>query len=398
MAMNPTPSATSAEAFLSALRSVLGTAKSPISLHEPSLRGSEWEYVKDCLDSGWVSSVGKYVDEFEHRLANYTGAKYAIAVVNGTAALHVALLAAGVEPGDEVLIPALTFIATPNAVSYCGAIPHFVDSADSNFGIDPEALAEYLKHIAEPATNGYRNRISGRRLAAIVPMHVFGHPAKMEALCAIAAKYKLVVIEDAAESLGSRIGDKHTGTFGMAGALSFNGNKILTTGGGGAVLTDNSELARLIKHVTTTAKTPHKWEFFHDLVAYNYRMPNINAALGCAQLESLPLFLGQKRKLARIYEKAFQGCNEFTFVSEPQGCVSNYWLNTIRLKQPDRLLRDLLLGAANDAGYMCRPAWTLMHRLPMYKGCPSAPLHVAEKLEAELINVPSSPGLAGGSA
>lgn len=384
--------------FLSGLNAVLGGAPKPVVLHEPEFAGREWELVKDCLDTGWVSSIGKYVDAFEDCLATYTGAHHAVSVVNGTAALHAALLCAGVGRDDEVLLPTLTFIATANAVSYCGAIPHFVDSAADNLGLDPQALAVRLADIAEPQVGGgCRNRQTGRRLAAVVPMHVFGHPVDMAALLEVCGRYGLPVVEDAAESLGSRIGDKHTGTFGLVGTLSFNGNKTITTGGGGAVLTDDAEMGKRLKHLTTTARVKHRWEFLHDEVGFNYRMPNLNAALGCAQMERLPEMLTRKRRLAAAYIAAFDGKPGFRMVREPEGCEGNYWLNAVVLAAPDRAARDACLQAAADAGYQCRPLWRLMHRLPMYKACPRGPLPVAERLEAGLINIPSSAKLGGGA-
>ena len=380
--------------FVTCLERVLGRPAHPIALHEPEFSGNEWAYVKECLDTGWVSSVGKYVDEFESRLATYTGAKYAIAVVNGTAGLHAALHVVGVVPGDEVLVPALTFVATANAVSHCGAVPHFVDSTEAGFGLDPTALVEHLAHVAEPALDGFRNRLTGRRLAAVVPMHVFGHPVDMEALLAVAERYKLVVVEDAAESLGSQIGNRHTGTFGKLGVLSFNGNKIITTGGGGAILTDDPVMARRLKHLTTTSRQPHRWEFVHDEVGYNYRLPNLNAALGCAQLERLPDMLLRKRKLADAYAAAFADTKSFKFTGEQPGCISNYWLNAVHLSDELVALRDSILAATHEAGYQCRPVWRLMHRLSMYEQCPRAELPVAQRLEQSLINLPSSPVLA----
>lgn len=372
------------------LTRVLGHPASPIGLHEPEFAGNEWAYVKECLDTGWVSSVGKYVNEFEVRLAAYTGAKHAVAVVNGTAGLHVALVAAGVVPGDEVLVPALSFVATANAVSHCGALPHFVDSAGDTLGLDPDALMRHLQKVAEPSGGGLRNRVTGRRLAAIVPMHVFGRPVDMVGLLAVAARYGLPVVEDAAESLGSFIGDRHTGTFGALGVLSFNGNKIITTGGGGAILTNDSDVARRIKHLTTTAKLPHRWEFSHDEVAYNYRLPNLNAALGCAQLERLPELLASKRRLAAAYAEAFTDAGACQFVTELVGTTSNHWLNAIALDPSEAEYRDDFLAAAYEAGFHCRPVWRLLHRLPMYEACPRADLPVAEVLERQLINLPSS--------
>ena len=380
--------------LLQGLREVLGTPKGMIALHEPEFTGKESALVQDCLDSTFVSSVGKYVDQFEALLADYTGAKHAVAVVNGTAALHIALKLTGVQPQDEVLLPALSFVATANAVVHCGAVPHFVDSSLDTMGIDPIALAEYLSTTAESTPQGLRNRHTGQRIAAIVPMHAYGHPVDMASLMEVATRYKLAVVEDAAESLGSTYQGRHTGTFGRLGTLSFNGNKIITTGGGGAILTNDAELARHAKHLTTTAKRPHRWEFFHDEVAWNYRLPNLNAALGCAQMECLPDFLTRKRELASRYQKTFSHLNGILFVAEPLQSRSNYWLNTMRLEVAEMNMRDQMLATANAAGYQCRPTWRLLHKLPMFTDCPRAPLPVAERLEASLINLPSSAKLA----
>lgn len=376
-------------ALLAGLRQVLGEG-GPVALHEPEFRGNEWAYVKECIDTGWVSSVGRYVDEFERRLAELTGARHAVAVVNGTAALHVALHLAGVREGDEVLVPALTFVGTANAISHCGAVPHFVDSSQATIGLDPAALAAHLQEASRKGPEGLVNARTGRRIAAILPMHAFGHPVDLDALMEVSARFGLPVVEDAAESLGSTYRGRHTGTFGLLGVLSFNGNKIVTTGGGGAIVTDDAGIAKAAKHLTTTAKLPHRWEFVHDAVAWNYRLPNLNAALGCAQLERLPDMLARKRRLAEAYRRAFAGAGGLSFVAEPAGCASNYWLNAVRLAQPDMAARDALLAAANDAGFHCRPAWTLLHKLPMYAGCPRAPLPVALALEASLVNLPSS--------
>lgn len=382
------------QVLLQGLRDVLGVPDQLIALHEPEFSGNERTLVQDCLDSTFVSSVGKYVDQFETMLADYTGAKHAVAVVNGTAALHIALKLAGVQPQDEVLLPALSFVATANAVAHCGAVPHFVDSGLDTMGIDPMALAEYLNTTAESTSNGLRNRHTGRRIAAIVPVHTYGHPVDMASLMEVANRHKLAVVEDAAESLGSTYQGLHTGTFGMLGTLSFNGNKIITTGGGGAILTNDAELARHAKHLTTTAKRPHRWEFFHDEVAWNYRLPNLNAALGCAQMDRLPDFLARKRELGNRYQAAFSRLNGIRFVAEPVQSRSNYWLNTVRLEAPEINVRDQMLAAANAAGYQCRPAWTLLNKLPMFVACPRALLPVAERLEASLINLPSSAKLA----
>jgi perosamine synthetase len=379
--------------FLAGLEAVLGSAERTIPLHVPEFRGAEWDNLKECLDSTFVSSVGKFVDQFEQELASYTGSRYAIAVVNGTAALHVALVLAGVRQGDEVLVPALSFVATANAVSHAGAIPHFVDSQIENMGLDPVALAEYLEEMGEFTSSGLRNRKTGNRIAALVPMHTFGHAVDLDGLLKVAENFGLPVVEDAAEALGSFYNGKHLGTFGQTGILSFNGNKIITTGGGGAILTDDPDLAHRGKQLTTTAKRSHAWAFYHDQVAWNYRMPNLNAALGCAQLKQLPAFLTRKRELATRYEKVFDRINGVTFVKEPPNSTSNYWLNTVRLESSDMGLRDRLLEAVNSAGYQCRPAWVLLHQLPMYSSCPRAPLPVAEQLQSRLLNLPSSPTL-----
>lgn len=380
--------------ILNVLRTVAGSACEPMPLHVPEFTQAEQALVMDCIDSSFVSSVGKYVDQFEAMLAKFTGARRVVAVVNATAALEVALSVAGVRAGDEVIVPALSFVATANAVAHCGAIPHFVDSDANTLGLDPLALEDYLDSIGEVSSGSLRNRESGRRIAAVVPMHTFGHPVDMVKLMAVAGRFHLPVVEDAAESLGSFIADRHTGTFGLMGVLSFNGNKIVTTGGGGAILTNDHALADRLKHLTTTAKRPHRWEFFHDEVAWNFRMPNLNAALGCAQLERLPDFITRKRVLAARYATATAGCSGCNFMAEPAGTRSNYWLNTIRLNQSDRSARDRVLAATNDAGYQCRPVWSLLSGLPMYADSPRGELRVAQRLENSLINLPSSPKLA----
>ncbi|OAS14518.1 LegC family aminotransferase [Paenibacillus oryzisoli] len=361
-----------------------------IALHEPRFCGNEWEYVKECLDTGWVSSVGKFVDRFEQDLAEYTGVNNAIAVVNGTAALHICLKLAGVEQNDEVLIPSFTFIATANAVSYCGAIPHFADSEMRTLGLDPFKLSNYLRDITEVKRGHCYNKITGRRIKAVVPMHTFGHPVDLDPLMEICANYHIELIEDAAESLGSYYKGQHTGNFGKLSALSFNGNKVITTGGGGAILTNDESLAKFAKHITTTAKIPHKWAFNHDQIGFNYRLPNINAALGCAQLEQLEQFLIKKRALADSYRKVITEVDCVSFMVEPEFAKSNYWLNAILLNKPDITKRDYLLEKLNDQGIMSRPAWTLMHKLPMFAEYPKMDLTIAEGLEMQLINIPSS--------
>ncbi|MBS1189847.1 MAG: LegC family aminotransferase [Rhodocyclaceae bacterium] len=371
-----------------AIASVVGAG--PVCLHEPQFRGNEWAYLKECLDSTFVSSVGKFVDRFEADLAAYTGAKHAVAVVNGTAALHISLMLAGVQPGDEVLVPALTFVATANAVRYCGATPHFVDSETKSLGMDAVALRAHLEEATERRGGLCINRTSGRVVRALVPMHTFGHPADVESLLALARDFGLALVEDAAEALGSTYHGRYAGTLGLMGTLSFNGNKTITTGGGGAILTDDPVLAKRAKHLTTTAKLPHRWAFEHDEVGYNYRMPNINAALGCAQLERLPEFLDAKRRLHGAYQAAFESLSGASLLGEPAGCRSNFWLQAILLDESAADQRDAVLAATNDAGLMTRPIWTLMHRLTPFRDCPRAELPVAESLERRVINIPSS--------
>ena len=382
---------TIAQEVVLAIADVVGTG--PVTLHEPRFRGNEWLYLKECLDSTFVSSVGKFVDRFEDELAAYTGAKRAVAVVNGTAALHVALRLAGVEPGDEVLLPALTFIATANAVAYCNATPHFVDSEARSLGMDAVALREHLRASTEMRAGRCINRQTGRVIRALVPMHTFGHPVDIDALLAVAHDHGMTLVEDAAESLGSSIGGRHTGTFGQTGTLSFNGNKTITTGGGGAILTNDLALGARAKHLTTTAKQPHRWAFNHDELGYNYRLPNLNAALGCAQLEQLPLFLAEKRSLFEAYRSRFADVHGLRLMTEPTGCRSNFWLQALLLDEAQADQREAVLTATNAAGQMTRPVWTLMHRLPHFASAPRAALPVAEALERRLINIPSSAGL-----
>ncbi len=377
-------------AILIALKSVLPADQGAVALHEPRFAGNEWSYVKECLDTGWVSSVGKFVDRFEQQLADYTGTKRAVATVNGTAALHMGLLLVGVMPGDEVLVPTLTFVATANAVSYCGATPHFVDSEAGTLGMDPAKLDAYLREIAAVKQDGCYNRGTGRPIRAMVPMHTFGHPADLDGLTEVCSHFRITMVEDAAESLGSFYKKKHTGNWGRVSALSFNGNKTITTGGGGAIVTNDDDLGRLAKHLTTTARVAHPWELTHDHVGYNYRMPNINAALGCAQLEQLPAFLKQKRGLAKRYEQAFAGVDGVSFFTEPAEAKSNYWLNALLLDGRHAEARDALLELTNKNGIHTRPAWTLMHRLPMYGQCPRMDLSTAENIASRLINIPSS--------
>jgi len=367
------------------------------ALHEPCFGGNEWAYLKDCIDTGWVSSVGSYVDRFEHDIAEVTGAQHAVVVSNGTSALQVALQVSGVAPDDEVVVPALSFVATANAVRHCGAHPHFADSDHTTLGMSVPALAEYLPNIIDLRAGASVNRRTGRRIAAIVPMHTFGHPVDMPALMELANRYGIAVVEDAAESLGSLVEGQHTGRHGLCGMLSFNGNKIVTTGGGGAIITDDEHLARRAKHLTTTAKQPHKWAFVHDEVAFNYRLPNLNAALGCAQLERLEEFVGAKRTLALRYAAAFADVSGVSLFLERPGTRANYWLQTLVIDREFADQRDAILTRTNDAGQMTRPVWELLTQLPMYTRCQAMETPVACDLARRIVNLPSSPQLALGA-
>ena len=360
-----------------------------VPLHEPTFDDKELEYVTDCVKTGWVSSVGAYVTRFEEDLAKRVGVKRAVAVVNGTAALHIALKVAGVKTNDEVLMPALTFIATANAVSYTGAIPHFIDVSEKSLGVDPQKLDAYLEKIAVRQHDELLNKETGRVIRAVVPMHTFGHPVELDELMSVCDKYGLILIEDAAESLGSYYKGKHTGSFGKVNAMSFNGNKIATTGGGGAILTNDEQLADYAKHLTTTAKVPHRWEYVHDEIGYNYRMPNINAALGCGQLENLDDFLTMKRSLTDFYQQLVVKLEGIQLFKEPAYAKSNYWLQTLILDET--VGRDEVLAYLNDRGIMSRPIWQPMHYLQMYKDCPRSDLSVIESLNKKIVNVPSTP-------
>lgn len=358
-----------------------------IPLHEPKFVGNEKAYVMDCIDSTFVSSVGKYVDRFEHEMAKYTGARYAVATVNGTAALHIALKLAGVNQGDEVVTQSLSFVATCNAISYCGAQPVFVDVDRDTLGLSPESLNAFLSANTTKTTDGCINKSTGRKISAVVPMHTFGLPCRIDAIAGICEKFGIPLIEDAAESLGSYYQGRHTGTFGKLAAFSFNGNKTITTGGGGMIITDDEALAKRAKHITTTAKKPHTYEFIHDEIGYNYRLPNINAALGCAQMESLPRLLESKRNIASAYAEFFAASN-ISFVEESALARANYWLNALVLE--DRQARDVFLKELNEAGVMSRPIWRLMNELPMFENCQSTELVNAKWLEERVVNIPSS--------
>lgn len=359
-----------------------------IPLHAPTFTGNEKAYVMETINSTFVSSVGKFVDELERKMEAFTGSARAVATVNGTAALHAALYMAGVGRGDLVITQALTFVATCNALYHMGAEPIFVDVSPVSLGLSPKAVESYLVENAELTERGCIHKQTGQRIKAVVPMHTFGHPAELDDLVAVCLKWKLALVEDAAESLGSFYKSKHTGTIGEFGAVSFNGNKIITTGGGGMVLCDTEEAGKRAKHVTTTAKVPHPYEFFHDEPGFNYRMPNLNAALGCAQMEMLGHFLAQKRKLAHQYQ-AFFAESDVKFVVEPEYAQSNYWLNAIICS--DALQRNELLEQTNAAGVMTRPIWKLMHRLPMFENALRGELTYSEFIETHLINLPSTP-------
>lgn len=359
-----------------------------VPLHVPTFRGNEKKYLEECIDSTFVSSVGKFVDKFEEMTTDYTGTTKAVVCVNGTNALHMALMLVGVERDDEVITQALTFIATCNAISYIGAHPVFIDVDKDTMGLSPVALESWLKENAEIKGSRCFNKRTGRRIKACVPMHTFGHPVHLDELVEVCNRYHIEIVEDAAESLGSFYKGKHTGTFGKIGVISFNGNKTITTGGGGMLLFRDEELGKVAKHITTQAKVPHRWEFVHDQIGYNYRMPNINAALGCAQLEQIDDILANKRETASIYKKYFDGNKDIKFFSEPDNCYSNYWLNAVTLK--DKKAQQEFLKYTNDNGVMTRPVWELMNRLPMFKDCETDGLQNTIWFADRVVNIPSS--------
>lgn len=373
------------DAFIEKTKHIFGVGFTP--LHRPVFEGNERQYLVDCIDSNFVSSVGAKVTEFEEKVAEFTGSKYAVATVNGTAALHVAIELAGVKPGEEVISQALTFIATCNAISYAGAKPLFIDVDLDTMGLSPTALRNFLEKNVEKRPEGTFNKSSGKRISACVPMHTFGIPCRIEEIASICADWNITLIEDAAESLGSYVGNQHTGTFGQMATLSFNGNKVITTGGGGMIITDDADLAKRAKHITTTAKVPHSYEFVHDEIGYNYRMPNLNAALGCAQMERLDDFLAIKNKLADQWCKFFDGQN-INFCNAVEGSKANYWLNAIVLDS--RMDRDKFLEFTNDNGVMTRPVWQLMSQLEMFKDCQTDGLKNSLWLQDRVVNIPSS--------
>jgi len=357
-----------------------------LPLHEPVFLGNEKKYLNECIDSTFVSSVGKYVEQFEKLVADYVGSKFAVATVNGTAALHIALQLSGVDENTEVITQALSFVATCNAISYCRATPVFVDVDKDTMGLSPDSLRLFLETQTEKRNGVCFNKRTGKRISAVVPMHSFGHPCRIDEIAELCSEFNIPLIEDAAESLGSYFKENHTGTFGLFGAFSFNGNKTITTGGGGMIVTDDENLAKKAKHITTTAKIPHAYEFIHDEVAYNYRLPNINAALGCAQMETLTAILENKRAIAGKY-KEFFSTHDYMFVDEPKYAVSNFWLNAIVLA--DKKQRDTFLEDTNSNGVMTRPIWMLMNRLEMFKSCQRDQLENSTWIEERLVNIPS---------
>ena len=359
-----------------------------VPLSVPKFIGNEKKYLEECIDTTFVSSVGKFVDRFEEEMAAYTGAKKAVVCVSGTNALHMAMMLVGVERDDEVLTQALTFIATCNALSYIGAHPVFIDVDKETMGLSPEAMKAWLVKNTEIKNNQCYNKHTGRRVKACVPMHTFGHPVKLDELVALCHEYHIELVEDAAESIGSFYKGKHTGTFGKVGVISFNGNKTITTGGGGMLLFQDEKLGKFAKHLTTQAKVPHRWAFVHDHIGYNYRMPNLNAALGCAQLENLERYVQVKRETAEKYKEFFATVSDVEFFTEPENCRSNYWLNVVLLK--DKSTQQEFLEYTNDHGVMTRPVWELMNRLEMFKDCENDGLENTEWLSDRVVNIPSS--------
>lgn len=359
-----------------------------VPLHAPLFIGNEKKYLNECIDTTFVSSVGKFVDRFEEMFASYTGTKKAVVCVSGTNALHMAMLLVGVERDDEVLTQALTFIATCNAISYIGARPVFIDVDKETMGLSPKAVKAWLEKNAEIKSNQCFNRNTGHRVKCCVPMHTFGHPVQIDELTALCNEWHIELVEDAAESIGSFYKGQHTGTFGKVGAISFNGNKTITTGGGGMLLFQDEELGQLAKHLTTQAKVPHRWKFVHDHIGYNYRMPNINAALGCAQMENLERYVENKRETAERYKSFFQSISGINFFTEPDNCRSNYWLNVVLLK--DKMAQQEFLEYTNEHGIMTRPVWELMNRLPMFQDCQTDDLRNTEWLAERIVNIPSS--------
>ncbi len=390
--MTQTTTVFNIDAVVSAIRGVLPPIEF-IPLHEPELGTLESEYILECLESGWISSGSGYVERFENALAEACGVPYAVATVTGTAALHLALVAAGVKPGDEVLVPSLTFVATANAVTYCGATPHFVDCESSTLGIDPEKLGEYLERLAVLDENGLTNRVTGRPIRALVPVHVLGHPCQLEALDKLSERFGIALVNDATEAIGSQYQGHSVHAGQRFSVLSFNGNKLISTGGGGALLTTDESIATRARHLSTTAKLNHDWSYDHDEIGFNYRMPGINAALGCAQLERLPELVEKKRKLADRYRTVCAEIRGVEFVEEPEGSRSNYWLNAILIAPEHQDQRDALLKELHLSGLLCRPCWRPLHELPMYQNCPRMDLSQSIDIGGRLVCIPSSASL-----
>lgn len=359
----------------------------PIALHEPLFIGNERKYVMDAIDSTFVSSIGKYVDRFESMVKEYTGAGHAVATANGSAALHVALILAGVKRDDLVITQPMTFVATCNVINYVGADPLFIDIDKKTLGLSAAKLKEFLNQNCLVSKGEAFHKSSNRRISACVPMHTFGHPVELDEIMDVCKSYNIVVVEDAAESIGSKYKGKHTGTFGLVSAFSLNGNKTITSGGGGVITTNNATLGKLAKHLTTQAKVPHPWEFNHDHVGYNYRMPNLNAALACAQMEMLDRFIDKKRELANQYKTLF-GMMGLEFAVEPKDTYSNYWLNNVFFRDRDE--RDAFLAYSNAQKISARPVWTLMNKLPMFNNCICGDLSNAQDAENRVISLPSS--------
>lgn len=377
---------------LEAITKVVG--HSSTALHEPSFGLNEVRYLSECISSTYVSYIGDFVKRFEKDLQEFTGAKHIIPTSNGTSALHLALICGGVKANDEVLTPSLTFIATANSITYCSAYPHLIDTDFRTFGVDVEKLNDYLRKNTRQDSGLCVNRKTGRVIRALIPVHLFGHIADMDDLLELAKDYKIAVIEDAAEAVGSVYKGKHAGTMGLLGALSFNGNKIITTGGGGALMTNDDKLANLARHLSTTAKLPHKWEFQHDLVGFNYRMPNLNAAVGCAQLEELRQKISQKRTLFRKYQEAFALVDGIELFEEPEHSVSNYWLQTLILDESESKWKDAILELTNLNQINTRPAWKPLHLQAPYSDSESMDLENVNLFKDRIINIPSSPKLA----
>lgn len=359
-----------------------------LPLHAPVFMGNEKKYIAETIDSTFVSSVGEYVNRFEKDISNYTGSNHAIAAVNGTSALHIALLLAGVKKGDLVITQSMTFVATCNAISYCNADPIFVDIDLDTLGMSPKSLEKFLTENCKVINEQCIHTVSGRTISACLPMHTFGHPCRIKEILGICARFSIKLVEDAAESLGSFVGNQHTGTIGITSAISFNGNKVITGGSGGVILTNDEKIALKAKHITTTAKKAHPFEYDHDMIAYNYRLPNLNSALLCAQLEQIDKILSAKRKLAQLYKSFFQQFDDIEFVDERENCRSNFWLNAIKFDDPKK--KERFLEETNANGVMTRPVWKLMHKLTMFEDCYKSDLSNSEYLEGLIVNIPSS--------